>query len=248
YAVGVLLYELLTGSLPVRAGTPARWRHAHLTQAPAPPAELVAHLAPVLNEIVLLLLAKSPDDRYHTARGLAADLERGGSPQAGTPLLLRTKDVPDRLLPGGRVYGRESRSNRLQAAYDRVAAGGPAELVTVTGDGGLGKWAMVTEFADAVVRTGGCTLRTACTREDRDAGRGPYPAVAGLLADLAGQLADAPAARRERIVHAVGGCGATLAELVPALRSMLGAGPRPEPWGARHRLHLGARRLFGAVG
>ncbi|GII26035.1 ATP-binding protein [Planosporangium mesophilum] len=252
YALGALYHHLLGGRPPFLADTAEQWRRCHLSEPPTPLSELVSELVPrlppALNEIVALLLQKSPDDRYQTARGLVVDLERCRDALAGgaaTPLLLRTRDLPDRLV-FGRLYGRERKLSRLQSAYDRVAAGGPAELVAVTADTGLGKWATVTRFADSVVTGGGLTLRSFCRSDDA----GPYAALGRLLADLAAQLADAPAEHRARIADAVGACGATLAELVPALRGVFGQRTPPSDRtiaAAGHRVHLAARRLLGAV-
>lgn len=249
YALGVLYYRMLGGRLPFDADTPAQWRHCHLVERPRPLADLVPALPPALGEIVTLLLEKSPDDRYQTARGLAADLERCRDAltagEAASRPLLRTRDLPDRLSFTGRLHGREKQLSRLQAAYDRVAAGGPAELVAVTAHPGLGRWATVANFADAIVTAGGRSLRAGCAPDD---GR-PYAAIARLLTDLADQLSDAPAEQRSRIADAVAGCGAALTELVPALRVVFGDPPPPDgsPATARHRLQLATRRLLGAV-
>lgn len=250
YALGVLYYRLLSGRWPFRADGPADWWRCHLAEPPLPLADLVPGLPRSLGEIVHLLLAKSPDDRYQTATGVATDLERvADAVRAGTgdtPVLLRMRDVGDRLILSGRVYGRERQLARLQTGYDRVAQGGPAELIAVTADTGLGKWATVADFADSVVTAGGTTVRAGCVRDDDV----PYAAVTRLLADLAAQLADAPADRKARISNAVGACGSTLIELVPALRAVLGDRP-PAPDGpagaARNRVRLATRRLLGAV-
>jgi PAS domain-containing protein len=249
YALGIVYYQLLSGRPPFEAVTPAQWRRRHLSEPPRPLAGLVTPLPPALGEIIALLLSKSPDDRYQTARGLAADLERCrdalAAGDAATPLLLRTRDLPDRLAFSGRLYGRDRKLGRLAAAYDRLASGGPAELMAVTAEPGLGRWATVTDFADSVVTGGGRTLRAVCAHDDAR----PYAALTRLLTDLADQLADATSEHRARIADAVGACGATLAELVPALRIVFGERPPPDGSvaAARHRIQLATRRLLGAV-
>jgi predicted ATPase len=250
YALGVLYYQLLSGRLPFDAQDSADWWRCHLTGDPVPLAGSVPDLPHSLGEIIHLLLEKAPDDRYQTARGLAIDLERCQEAQAAgtadTPLLLRMRDVPVRLVLSGRVYGRERQLGRLQAGYDRVAAGGAAELIVMTAETGLGKWATVAEFADSVVIAGGRTLRAVCSRDDS----APYAAIARLLADLAAQLAVAPAEDRARIGESIGSCGATLVELVPALSAVLGDQPPPADGPvdvARNRMYLAARRLFDSL-
>jgi predicted Ser/Thr protein kinase len=74
YALGVLLYHLLTGRLPIRAG------HVHEALAqirerqPTPPRAIDDAIPATLEEICLKALAKSPADRYRTAGDMAAEL------------------------------------------------------------------------------------------------------------------------------------------------------------------------------
>ena len=73
YAIGVILYEFLTGELPF-SGKDASYRHVHT--APRAPRELAPTLSPDLEAIILKCLAKSPDDRFHDAKVLQAALEK----------------------------------------------------------------------------------------------------------------------------------------------------------------------------
>ncbi|MGC9669394.1 AAA family ATPase [Planosporangium sp. 12N6] len=257
YALGILYRQLLSGRPPVHADTPAGWRRPFAppgstpdpTEPQGPAVDPATPLPPALDQIITLLLENSPDDRYQTARGLALDLERCRDALAAgdtaAPRLLHTRDLPGRLVFSGRPHGRERQLSRLQAAYDRVVTDGVAQLVAVTADSGLGEWTTVTGFTDSVVTGGGLAVRAVCTRDDA----GPYAALSRLLGDLAGQLADAPAEQHARIADAVGSCGATLAELVPALRTVVGDRTAPDGSiaAAGYRLRLATRRLLGAV-
>ncbi len=73
YSLGVTLYELLSGRLPFVALAPMEWIHSHIAR---PPAQLASSVPEPLGSIVMKLLAKTADDRYQTAAGLEADLER----------------------------------------------------------------------------------------------------------------------------------------------------------------------------
>jgi serine/threonine-protein kinase len=71
YAVGVVLYQMLTGQAPFRAQTPLALLHAHLT-TPAPAPRTIAPTLPhAVDAVLLQALAKRPDDRYQTAGALA---------------------------------------------------------------------------------------------------------------------------------------------------------------------------------
>ena len=89
YALGILLYTLLTGYPPYELGgqTPARARHMICETTPDVPSTIVGEaerrqLAGTLDAVILKALSKSPRERYATAAALAADLRawRDGRP------------------------------------------------------------------------------------------------------------------------------------------------------------------------
>lgn len=71
YAVGVCLFESLTGKLPITGETEYAVLNAHLNEQPAKPSELRAEVPESLDAITLKLLAKSPDDRPANAKEAA---------------------------------------------------------------------------------------------------------------------------------------------------------------------------------
>src|SRR5262245_45966974 len=74
YALGVTLYQMLTGELPFTATDPMELVHCHIALRPVPPAERVPGVSSAISAIVMKLLAKTTEDRYQTAAGVAADL------------------------------------------------------------------------------------------------------------------------------------------------------------------------------
>lgn len=67
YALGILLYELLTGKLPYEAHTPAGFMMAHVSQRPLPARAAGQVLAGPLVELIYDLLAKTPAERPASA-------------------------------------------------------------------------------------------------------------------------------------------------------------------------------------
>jgi predicted Ser/Thr protein kinase len=82
YALGAILYEMLTGRPPFLAETPLDTILQVVADEPAPPSRIQSRVPPELEAVCLKCLRKEPRLRYVTALGLAEDLERF---LAGTP-------------------------------------------------------------------------------------------------------------------------------------------------------------------
>src|SRR6266478_6663582 len=102
YALGVTLYQMLTGNLPFTASDPIEWVHSHIARHPVPPHERVKSVPACVSAIVMKLLAKTPEERYQTASGVESDLrhclaqwEARGRIANFSP---GQHDAPDRLL------------------------------------------------------------------------------------------------------------------------------------------------------
>lgn len=146
YALGAVLFEMLTGAAPFTSVDAAELVHAHLAK-PAPKLrDLDPRLPEVLEQVVARLLAKRPADRYQSARGLAADLSRlleqaetdgalGGFPLGAHDDLSAVR-LPERL------FGRERALAAIDEAISRSGDGGRV-LLRITGAPGAGKSALV---------------------------------------------------------------------------------------------------------
>jgi eukaryotic-like serine/threonine-protein kinase len=76
YALGVVLYELITGTTPFESPTPMRIVMSHIQEPPPPLRPLRADLPAAAEAVVLRALAKEPSQRFATAGELAQALER----------------------------------------------------------------------------------------------------------------------------------------------------------------------------
>ncbi len=75
FSLGVVLYELLSGQRPFERATPAETLAAILRDEPPPLAELKKEIPEALDRVTGRCLEKRPEDRYQSARDLAADLK-----------------------------------------------------------------------------------------------------------------------------------------------------------------------------
>jgi predicted Ser/Thr protein kinase len=71
YALGVMLYEILTGKLPFTADTPAKYMYRHLQDKPPSIHSVVSGLPPGVDRVIQTALAKKPEDRFGSAGEMA---------------------------------------------------------------------------------------------------------------------------------------------------------------------------------
>ncbi len=93
FAFGCVLYELITGHRAFDGKTSSSVMAAVLATKPRPIEELVPLTPPALERIVSRCLAKDPEDRWQTARDVAAELQwvsQGGS-KVGLPAVVTVR-------------------------------------------------------------------------------------------------------------------------------------------------------------
>ncbi|MFN8419836.1 MAG: serine/threonine protein kinase [Anaerolineae bacterium] len=74
YALGVMLFEMLTGKLPFSADTPFQFMHMHIYEEPPSLAEVKPDFLPTISSVITRALAKNIEDRYGSAGELAKAL------------------------------------------------------------------------------------------------------------------------------------------------------------------------------
>jgi PAS domain S-box-containing protein len=253
YALGVTLYQLLTGVLPFTATDPLEWVHCHVARRPMPPAERVRGVPGAISAIIMKLLAKTAEERYQTAAGLESDLRRCAaawkSQRQIEDFQLGEDDAPDRLLIPEKLYGREREIEALLGSFDRVVRSGAPELVLISGYSGVGKSAVVHELHKALVPNRGLFASGKFDQYKRDI---PYAALAEAFQSLIRQLlakSDVDLASwRDALRAALDPLGQLIVDLVPELQLVIGeqlAVPEISPQDAQRRFQLVVRRFVG---
>jgi PAS domain S-box-containing protein len=253
YALGVTLYQMLTGALPFTANDPMEWVHCHIAKKPVPPNEQQETVPAPVSQIIMKLLAKNAEERYQTAAGVESDLRRcltqWEAPGRIDDFPLGQKDTPDRLLVPEKLYGRERELETLLAAFDRIVKRGTPELVLVSGYSGIGKSAVVNELRKALVPTRGLFASGKFDQYKRNI---PYSTLVQAFQSLVRTLLSMSDAElrswRDALMNALGPNGRLIVDLAPELKLIIGEPPPvPElpPQQAQGRFQLVFRRFIG---
>ena len=197
YAAGVVIYEMLTGRLPLSGDSPATLVYHQLNEDPQPPSFHNLSVPNSLDRLVLQLLEKLPEDRYASAANALSDLfeiqrrQEMGEISGFEPKLedeeeygLRTRDFRPRFA--GRVDELEALTSHFDACTDE------GRIVFLSGEAGIGKTRLLEELSRHAEGADGRVVRGVCFYEH---GLGPYmpfiDAVSSLLSDLP-DAADSP--------------------------------------------------------
>ena len=147
YALGLLLQEMLTGSLPFQGDTEMATALARLTRPPAP---LPDTIPPAVQSIVARCLAVDPDDRWPSAHALASALDvaaKGGDvpppPPATPPARDMTSGRPERTQPPVQQRRAARPPRRRKAVWPWAILGG-----ILLGVGAGGGYLLVKDIAD----------------------------------------------------------------------------------------------------
>ena len=100
YALGVMLYEMLTGKAPFQGPNPFAIMNDRLLNNPIPPREIDPEISPQLQEVIYRALEREPKNRYANAHEFARDLTH--LDQVGIPDRPELRDWKKRRTPWAR--------------------------------------------------------------------------------------------------------------------------------------------------
>ncbi len=167
YALGALLYVMLTFKRPIMADSIAGYLARHLTDTPRAPSDIDARVPARLERICVRLLQKDPARRYATARQVLAALAEDTAPTS---------------LP---VHGREGVLDTLLSRVTVLQRRGIGGLVVVSGAEGSGRTRLLAELADRA-RALGVDTAASDANDPTGALRAALPAVHGAEPGVGG--------------------------------------------------------------
>jgi serine phosphatase RsbU (regulator of sigma subunit)/tetratricopeptide (TPR) repeat protein len=218
YALGVLLYEAVSGALPFTSADAADLIRMHAVQAVP---ELKADVSARFREVLKRLMAKDPDDRFASASALAAELRDafGASISELTPKLAGVE---------AKLVGRASELLALSPLLETRMAS-PRGLL-LEGASGIGKSRLLAEMSARASRAGFEVSHAACAQGSGAALR-PIRAWFAELAErwtaLGETKPDVLEKRRAAIREAAQHAPQLIGTLIPEISQWLG--PASEP-------------------
>lgn len=99
YSMGVILYEMFTGTVPFNADEPLDVALLHMSDPPPPPRDIRPAINPELEAVILKSLAKQPEERYPTGLALADALDHSLKVKSAlaASTTVRHKTIPERV-------------------------------------------------------------------------------------------------------------------------------------------------------
>jgi predicted ATPase/GAF domain-containing protein len=254
YSLGATFYELLTGRPPFHGEDTLDILLAHLGRPPEPPHSQIADIPESLSWLVVKLLAKSPEERYQSLTGLRNDLlacqealEQGGPTKT---IALGTKDHSHIFRLSQRLYGRQDELERIEEILYRQRAN-QSEVILIEGPSGVGKTALIGEFASRNHARRGCHI---LGRFEEFRRATPYAAIRDAVSHhlrslLSGSEEELRRTAR-RLEKALAGQGAALTTALPDLELIIGhqpALPQLAPAETENRFLRAFRAMMGAI-
>jgi tetratricopeptide (TPR) repeat protein len=175
YSLGVLLYLIFAGRLPFEAPTTEELVKLQIKGTPQPPKIFNPDVPDQMQLLILKLLAKDPNERPASANEVIQEINHG----FGLDLALEEGTASSRHLFLSRLVGRDKEMADLFQAL-QLAAGGHGTCVFISGETGIGRTRLLSEFALQAQLSDAQVFWTRCYSSECSA----YEPVVQLLSQL----------------------------------------------------------------
>ena len=233
YSLGVTLFEVLTGRLPIVGADGAATMRRKLTTEPPRAGTLARGIPPELEELCARLLSREPADRPSWAEIRAALMPDGSSSRF------------DLGVRESRLFGREQELELLSEGLSLVARGAPVS-VYLHGPSGIGKSALLRGFREHIIdgaQPRSVVLLGRCYERETV----PYKGLDTVIDALCDHLRGLPASERELLLPEDLGAAAKLFPVLARLSLRIRVPQDEPPAEVQERAHTALKTLFWRV-
>lgn len=185
YALGVILYELLTGRLPFQADDPLSVISQHLHAPVVPPSAYNPKLPYMLDDLIVQMLSKRKSERPESAGEVRQVIEwliHEEEPAAAGEI-----QPPIGQLAHGRIIGRENEFAEAKTLWREIETRNyDRNVLLISGEAGVGKTPLVREIIALAQLSGARTLTSECYSGDT----APYDPIAQIVRQAIPMLLD----------------------------------------------------------
>jgi len=231
YSLGVTLYEIFTGLLPFKSPDPMELIHAHIAMMPNAPVKLNSGIPLIVSDIIMKLLAKSPEARYQNGFGLEADfrecLKQLEEKKKIESFELGRNDIANKFIIPQKLFGRENEIKKLVSNFEDTANREKGiSVMVVAGAPGIGKSAMVNEIHKPIVAKHGYFISGKYEQFRRDK---PYSAIIQAFQILVKQILSENRERitlwKDNLLNALNDNGKVITDVIPEVELIIGKQP-----------------------
>ncbi|MBF0224779.1 MAG: DUF2791 family P-loop domain-containing protein [Desulfobacterales bacterium] len=226
YSLGITFYEILVKKLPFQANDAMELIHCHIAKAPPPLFEIKPSIPRILNDIVMKLISKNPEDRYQSIFGIRSDLLKFLDSLFNRNKIIDFKigesDISDRFQIPNKLYGRDKEIEFLKNSFDHVC-NGHTDFILISGDYGIGKTALANSIKKYVLEKKGHFISGKFDNLEYDT---PYSGLIEAFNDLVRQILTETSEEilvlRKRIVKSIETTGFALSFVIPEIEHLIG--------------------------
>lgn len=220
YSLGVVFYQLLAHQLPFKGETLVTLIHQHVAKIPDSLIQFNHEVPQILEKIVLKLLEKEPENRYQSANGLLADLDKFKNGQSD--FIPGQQENIIKLNYRANLIGRDEEFSKLTELFSN-SLNGNGKICFIDGEAGKGKTRLTEELRNHVYTLGGLIVDAKCFPGDSKAPYGVFSDILNSFLKVYSRFEnDKKAIIKQKLKKSVGELGRILLKLNPLIEEILG--------------------------